>query len=270
LRSAQVIGENAWYRYETPVAEQPSILGAAQWHSHLKQIISSASAVLCAQPVLEFTNTGDKLLHKEIFLRLPNENGDFMTAGVFMPIAERTGLATELDRLVISKLLDYLSVNHADPCVYAINLTATSLHDAAFVEWLCKRIEADPDNGRRIVFELPEFGVLRNIQTTRTVVERLSALGCNCGIDHFGRGFNSFGYLRSVKVQYLKIDGGYTRNIDHEADNQFFIRAVTDTAHSVDISVLAEAVESIKELDAIRSLNVDGVQGYLVGKPEYL
>jgi diguanylate cyclase (GGDEF)-like protein len=270
LRSAQVTGKNAWYRYESPIAEQPSIMGSAQWNSYLKQVISDASAALCAQPVFVFTSAGDKLLHKEIFLRLPDENGNILTAGFFMPMAERTGMATELDRLAISKLIDYLSANPADPCRYAINLTATSLHDTAFMEWLCKRIQSYPDSNRRIVVELPEFGVLRNIETTRTVVERLSALGCDCGIDHFGGGFNSFGYLRSIKVKYLKIDGGYTRNINREADNQFFIRALADTAHSVDIRVFAETVESAEELDTIRSLNIDGVQGYLVGKPEFL
>lgn len=270
LRSAQMIGDNAWYRYERPVAEPPLIFDAPQWHSFFSQIINSASAALCAQPVFGFTGTGKKLLHKEIFLRLPDANGGFITGGDFIPMAERTGLATELDKLAIEKLLEHLSVNPDDPCQYAINLTATSLHDTALVEWLCKRIQADPGSGRRIVIELPEYGVLRNVQTTRTVVQKLSALGCDFGIDHFGRGFNSFAYLRSVNVQYLKIDGGYTRNINHEADNQFFIRALTDTAHSVDIRVIAEAVESAEELAAIRSLNVDGVQGYLFGKPEFL
>ena len=270
LRSAQAMGNNGWHRHE-PTEEAPrSIPGAAQWHSRLKQAITSTNATLCAQPVFEFTVSGDKVLHKEIFLRLPGENGGFMTAGVFMPMAERTGLAAELDRFAIGKLLDHLSANPADTSRYAVNLTATSLHNPEFVEWLCRQLQAHPEYGQRIAFEFPESGVLGNIPNTRTVVDRLSALGCNCGIDHFGRSFNSFGYLRSLKVRYLKIDGGYTRDINRETDNQFFVRALADTAHSVDIRVFAEAVESVEELDAIRLLNVDGVQGYLFGKPEFL
>jgi diguanylate cyclase (GGDEF)-like protein len=270
LRAAQAMGNNGWHRHE-PTDEAPhSIPGAAQWYSRLKQAIGSASATLCVQPVLEFTGSGDKVLHKEIFLRLPDENGRYITAGVFMPMAERTGLAAELDRLAIGKLLDYLSANPTDSSRYAVNLAATSLHNPAFVEWLCGQLQANPECGRRIAFEFPESGVLGNIPNTFTVVDRLSALGCDCGIDHFGRNFNSFGYLRSLRVRYLKIDGGYTRNINRETDNQFFVRSLADTAHSVDIRVFTEAVESEKELDAIRLLNVDGVQGYLVGKPEFL
>ena len=246
------------------------VVGAAQWHDFLKQIIESTSATLFAQPVLKFTSMGIEVVHKEIFLRLPDEDGELIMAGVFMPMAERTGLATALDKLTISKLLEYLSANPEGHYLYALNLTSTSLHDPKFVEWLCNRIQADLDTGRRIVFELPEFGVLGNIENTRTIVDRLSALGCGCGIDHFGRGFNSLGYLHSIKVQYLKIDGGYTRDINHDADNQFFIRALADAAHSIDICVFAAAVETEDESDAVRSLHVDGIQGYLVGKPEPL
>ena len=220
--------------------------------------------------VLEFTGAGDKLLHKEVFLRLPDENGNIIKAGMFMPVAEQTGLAADLDRLAIGKLLDFLSANPADSCRYAVNLTAFSLHDTALVEWLCIELQADKERNRRIAFEFPESGVLRGIESTRTAVEKLSALGCNCGIDHFGRGFNSFGYLRNLGVQYLKIAGSYTRNIHLESDNQFLVKAIADTAHSVDIRVFAEAVETREELDAIRALHVDGVQGYLVGKPELL
>jgi diguanylate cyclase (GGDEF)-like protein len=270
LRSAQITGDNAWYRHEPSLDNQSPFPGTAQWHEHLKEVISTANASLCAQPVVEFSSTEYTLLHKEVFLRVPDENGNVMAAGVFMPMAEHTGLAIEVDKLAIGKLLDYLAANPADTSRYAINLTATSLHDRDLVEWLCNRIQADPDNGRRIVFELPEYGVLRNIQTTRNIVDRLSRLGCDCGIDRFGRGFNSFGYLRSVKVKYLKIDGGYTRSINREADNQFFVKSLADTAHSVDIRVFAESVESQEQLAAIRLLNVDGAQGYLLGRPAFL
>jgi diguanylate cyclase (GGDEF)-like protein len=270
LRAAQGSGDNAWHRYK-PTNETPhSVPGASQWHSFLEQAASSASAVLCAQPVLEFTNSGDKVLHKEIFLRLPDKNGGFMAAGIFMPMAERTGLATEMDRLAIGKLLGYLSANPADHSRYAINLTAASLHDTALVDWICRQLQANPGRGQRLAIEFPEIGVLQNIPNTRTVVDRLSALGCNLGIDHFGCGFNSFGYLRSLKVNYLKLDGGYTRNIDRKTDNQFLVKSLANTAHSVDIRVFTEAVESEEELEAIRLLNVDGVQGYLVGNPEFL
>ncbi len=270
LRSARGIGGNAWRRYESPAAGRIPGMGASQWRERLKPFIGSARAVLYVQSVRKLTGTGDEPLHREILLRLPDMSGGLMAAGVFMPMAERTGLAIDLDKMVIDKILEYLASSEDDSSLYALNVTSTSLHEPAFVEWLCDRLEAHPGTGRRIVFEFPEFGVLRNIHATRVVVERLAALGCGCGIDQFGCGFASFGYLRSIGVQYLKIDGSFTRDINREADNQFFIHALADTAHSVGIGVIAEAVESEDELAELRLLNIDGVQGYLVGKPEPL
>jgi EAL domain-containing protein (putative c-di-GMP-specific phosphodiesterase class I) len=104
----------------------------------------------------------------------------------------------------------------------------------------------------------------------REFIERLAALGCRSGIDHFGRGFSSYGYLRSLKIDYLKIDGSYINDIGAEEDNQFFIQSLTAAAHSIGIKVIAQSVETDAERKTLELMNLDGVQGYLVGKPEPL
>ena len=268
LRSAQSQGENTWYRYEPPASEQAPIQGAGQWHDFLEQVIADGNVALFTQPVYRVTAGEHELLHKEILLRIPEKTGEFMPAGLFMPIAERVGLASAIDKLAVTRVLGHLASASATNAVYAINLTSTSLHEPDFTEWLCSQLADYPGAKGRLVFELPEYGLLRDLRSARRLIERLSALGFECGIDHVGRGFNSFGYLRSIKADYLKIDGSYTRDINSESDNQFFIQALTDTAHSVDIRVIAEAVESETELNTIKTLNVDGIQGYLFGKPE--
>jgi diguanylate cyclase (GGDEF)-like protein len=268
LRSAQSQGENSWYRYEPPANEQAPIQGAGQWHDFLAQVIASDKVALFTQPVYSIKAGEHELLHNEILLRIPEGPDEFMPAGLFMPIAERIGLASAVDKLAVTRVLEQLALNGATNIVYAINLTSTSLHEPDFTEWLCSQLTGYPGARGRLVFELPEYGLLRDLRSSRQLIEHLSALGFECGIDHVGRGFNSFGYLRSIKAHYLKIDGSYTRDINNESDNQFFIQALTETAHSVDIRVIAEAVESEAELEAIKTLNVDGIQGYLFGKPE--
>jgi diguanylate cyclase (GGDEF)-like protein len=268
LRSAQSQGENTWYRYEPPASEQAPIQGAGQWHDFLDRVIASDNVALFTQPVFRVTTGEHELLHKEILLRIPEGPGEFMSAGLFMPIAERIGLASAIDKLAVTRVLEHLALGGATNEVYAINLTSTSLNEPDFIEWLCSQLTGYPGARGRLVFELPEYGLLRDLHSARRLIERLSALGFECGIDHVGRGFNSFGYLRSTKAHYLKIDGSYTRDINSESDNQFFIQALAETAHSIDIMVIAQAVESEAELEAIKTLNVDGMQGYLFGKPE--
>ena len=185
-----------------------------------------------------------------------------------MPMAERLGLASDMDRLAIGKLLDHLENGAGVDCSYAVNLASSSLHDPVFTQWLFSRLEKVPKIAAKLLFEFPEYGVLKNIERTRQVIERLDSLGVNCGIDHFGRGFYSFGYLRSIKATYLKVDSSFTRNIEAEEDNRFFIQALADTAHSIDIRVYAQAVETEAERNSLEALKLDGLQGYLTGSPE--
>jgi len=204
-----------------------------------------------------------------VLLRIPDKGGKDIAAGIFMPMAERTGLASEMDKLAITALLEHMDADY-NTTDYAVNLSSTSLNNPVFIEWLCKKLGKSPARTKRLLVEFPEYGVLRNIQDVRKTFERLGEIGCRCGIDHFGKGFYSFGYLRNLNVNYLKVDGSFTRHIEQEEDNQFFIQALADTAHSIDIKVIAQTIETEKERNTIKELNVDGVQGYLTGIPEPL
>ena len=269
LRAAQSVGYNSWQRYEPPAVEQTEIHGTAHWRDYLRKIINTGNISLVSQPVYSLDDGGESLLHKEVLLRIPGTDGKDITAGVFMPMAERAGLAGEMDKLAITALLKHMETR-SDATDYAINLSSTSLNDPVFIEWLCKRLGESPARTKHLLMEFPEYGVLRNIREARQTIERLAGIGCRCGIDHFGRGFYSFGYLRNLKVSYLKVDGSYTRRIEQEDDNQFFIQALADTAHSIDIKVIAQTIETVEERDMVKGLKLDGVQGYLTGKPEAL
>jgi len=269
LRAAQSAGHNRWQRYEPPAAEQAAIQGTAHWRAYLREIIRTGNVSLVAQPVYWLNDAGNTLAHKEVLLRIPDTDGKNIAAGIFMPMAERGGLASEMDKLVITALLEHMEAD-SNTTDYAVNLSSTSLNNPVFIEWLCKKLEKSPARTKHLIMEFPEYGVLRNIQDVRKTFDRLGGIGCRCGIDHFGRGFSSFGYLRSLNVNYLKVDGSYTRNIAQEEDNQFFIQALADTAHSIDIKVIAQTIETGEECNVIKELKVDGVQGYLTGIPEPL
>ena len=184
-----------------------------------------------------------------------------------MPQAERTGLARNLDRAAVSTLMRHI---HAHPNIgqlYAVNLSAGSVQDHDFVDWLCNQLQAQPGCAACLVFEVPEYGVLGNVDAMRHLSERVTALGGACAIDHFGRGFSAFGYMRTLRIRYVKIDGSYTRGIDSNKDNQFFVQALIRTLHGIDVQVIAENVETAAEEQTLISLGVDGLQGYLLGKP---
>jgi EAL domain-containing protein (putative c-di-GMP-specific phosphodiesterase class I) len=117
------------------------------------------------------------------------------------------------------------------------------------------------------MIETPEYGVLENIDSLKTFITKMNARLTNVGLDHFGRGFASFGYLKTLKLDFIKIDGSYVQGIMDNKDNQFFIASVVNIAHSLDIKVFAVSVESEEEWKLMGELGVDGVLGYAVGLP---
>lgn len=267
LRTASTGNRNHWVRY-TP-AELPGIPvpGSRELRNIVRHAIETGSFQLCTQPVINLAANSRILPHLEVLLRIPDASGNPMTASMFMPVAERMGLATDIDQLAIGKLLNHMQTGSNRDVLYAINLSSCSVHNPVFIQWLCSTLQAAPACAARLLIEFPEFAAQINTQDTRNLVERLGSFGCQCGLDHFGRGFYSFGYLRNMKLHYLKIDSSYTRHIDREEDQQFLVRALTDTAHSVDIAVIAQSVETPEERTRLESMHLDGIQGFLTGKP---
>jgi len=120
---------------------------------------------------------------------------------------------------------------------------------------------------QRVVLEFTEFGAVREIRRLLDLANRLRPSRDAVAIDHFGRGFTSFGYLQSLQPEYVKIDRAYTGAIEDSADNRFFVGALSGVAHSLDINTIVEGVEDDDALEALRDLNVDGAQGYAVCRP---
>jgi len=272
LRTAQSSGDNSWQRHNPrDTGDQATIRGSSDWLRFLKETIEQNNIELHIQPIVTTARKESGLLHNEVLARIPaNEHSNSLTAGVFIPMAERVGLGAAMDRLVVNKTVAYMKEHRDDTALYAININASSLHDAVFIQWLSHFIKDNQQFSSRLTFEFPEYAVLRDISSTRKIINRLSELGCRCAIDHFGLGFLSFSYLRSINISYIKIDGSYIHQIHDDKDNQFFIETVARTAHSVDISVIAERVETEEERAALEGLKIDGIQGYLTGKPHVL
>ncbi len=268
LRAAQGKGPNAWHRYQRTALEKQEVHGAARWHDLLQQAIDRGSITLFSQPVVSCAD--GRPLHREIFARIAGEDGRMLPAGVFMPMAERLGLVGALDRLVVEAVLARLRISPEPAEIFSVNISPTSVHDPAFTAWLCGLLRRSPGLAGRLIFEATEYGCAAKPDALHHFVDNLRAVGSQFCLDHFGVGFVSFGYLRDLKLDYIKIDGSSIRRLDRNKDNQFFVHALAEIAHGLDIQVIAEAVEDQREWDALKGLRIDGVQGYLLGEPALL
>ncbi len=264
LRAAQTMGPNAVHFQETPVRDAYSEKSATEWRSALQQALAENRFRLHLQPV---RGVHGNLLHLEALLRLENPDGSLIPAGIFVPMAKRLGILRALDEVTVRAALRELGHGGHGDVPLAVNLFPASVQDAGFIDWLCGQMAQHPALAQRLRFEVAEYGVVENLAALRDFIQRVAAGGARMGLDHFGRGFASFGYLGTLKLDYLKIDGSYIRGIDHGKDNQFFVESIVQIAHGLDIQVIAESVETEAEMAVLRTLRVDGMQGYAIGRP---
>jgi diguanylate cyclase (GGDEF)-like protein len=265
LRHAQSEGPNAWHFIEAEERKQTH--GAQEWSKIFVDVLQQNLVVLHFQKT-ELFNEFKNSKSYETLMRL-NIEDQLVSAGIFMPMAERLHQITALDRLVVENIINkvlHVPANY----LFTINLSPTSLDDESFVRWFLEKAKSLGKKANQLVIELPEYGVINRIETVRELFLQFSILGGYTSIDHYGKNFSSFAYLHNLKIKFLKLDGGFIKNVDENEENQFFIRSLIDIAHSLDILVIAEAVETQKEFEVLKNLKVDGAQGYFIAKPAEL
>ncbi|MDE1168683.1 MAG: EAL domain-containing protein [Pseudomonas sp.] len=261
LGQAESRGEGSW------VCLDHSVITAAgddhrTWHGLLDQALSQDQFQLFFQPVVASADTA-QVMHFKVLSRLLDGQGQSIAAGRFLPWIERFGWATRLDLLMVARVLKHLQQHHHP---LALNLSAATLADPQALERLFALLAQQPLLGKYLTFEigeeqLPEQSVLE------TLTRRLRALGYSLSLQRFGGRFSMIGNLAHLGLAYLKIDGSYIRAIDQESHKRLFIEAVQRAAHSIDLPLIAERVETDGELRVIREMGIQGVQGRLVGEP---
>lgn len=232
------------------------------WHERLDQAFINGHFELFFQPVMECASS-QRVLHHKVISRLRDGHGEALPAGRFLPWLERFGWMPRLDVLVLEKVLAHLRGHDQ---VLALNLSAATLADPKALQRIFELLSQNAVLGPRLVFEigeeqLPEQAALE--QLTR----RLHGLGFGLALQRFGGRFSMIGNLAHLGLAYLKIDGSYIRNIDHEQHKRLFIEAIQRAAHSIDLPLIAERVETEGERLVLQEMGVGGIQGQLVGEP---
>ena len=275
--------------------------GETQWVVQINQALEENRFRLYSQPIVHLLNSPTTGTHCEILLRLQLATGQLVSPMAFIPAAERYNLMHAIDRWVIctlfSKLSKIFTANllvqnpGADsdkivtlpaccslsnsqssfgkyPSLYAINLSGDSINEEKFIDFIQEQFSIYQIPPEIICFEITETVAIANLSKAASLIWQLKELGCQFALDDFGSGMSSFAYLKSLPVDYLKIDGNF---IKHLADNPIdfaMVEAITKIAHVMGIKTIAEYVESEAVMDKLKELGVDYAQGYYFGKPQ--
>ncbi len=206
----------------------------------------------------------------ELLMRLEKPDGSVAEPRSFLPSAERYGLSPALDERALELAILWLQANPslaADTRYVSLNLAAGSFTDEGFAGRLLERIHASELPPEKFCFELAETAVIANLARATAFMERVAELGCRFAIDNFGSGLSSFGWIRKLPVDFLKIDGLLVRDVLDDAIDLTTVRAICDISRSMGKRTVGTHVESPRLLNALRDAGADFAQGRHVGEP---
>lgn len=259
VASAEAVGVSALHK-AAPLNIQQAPRSGDEWAALIHRALEQKWVKLALFPVIDFSG---KLIHSESALRLMF-GGEWFPAGRFLPIAERLGITDKLDMAAVKLALDQLSSNSAADDV-AVNLSAQSIQKEEFREQLRALLLSRPAVSKRLWLEIPENGTFSNVDAFRAFHQNISASGCKIGLEHFGRQFEKMNLIHDLKLDYVKIDGGFIRSIDTDEGNQAYVKGIAVIMHRMALQVFAEGVNSNAELNVLNVLGVDGVTGPAIG-----
>ncbi len=246
--------------------------GELQWATRLEQAIDDGGFLLYAQRITPMRDAATGI-HAEVLLRLVDDavSGGIVLPGVFMPAAERFNLASRIDRLVLRMALGFV---HSLPDLsvvdtLCINLSGSSIGDRAFHKHAIDSLVAvGADICGRLCLEITETVAITNLADAAVFITHVRALGVRIALDDFGAGASSFGYLKTLGVDLLKIDGQFIKDLIEDPLDDAAVRCFVDVARVVGVKTVAEVVDRPAVLERVRELGIDYAQGFLLHQPE--
>jgi diguanylate cyclase (GGDEF)-like protein len=255
LARAASKGSNSYHAVDD--LNSKAAVPAEEWRTLLTEAVEGGRLSLSFYPVM--SGDGKVSMHRESVIRLKtDEAGTLLSAGDFMPMAAQLNLTAPLDLSVVKLAIEHLQKSSGD---VAVNLSAETIADFHFRNELAILLKAYPEVCKRLLFEVPEYGVFRQFDAFRDLARTLKALGCRVGIEYFGQRFAESEKLSELALDYIKVHPSYVRGIADNVGNQEFLMGLCKVAHAIGITVVALGVEKKEDLPLLAQLGFDGATG---------
>ncbi|HVJ63154.1 MAG TPA: EAL domain-containing protein [Tahibacter sp.] len=264
----------------------------AGWTERLRQAMEQERIVLLVQPIVPIAalperetavvqrqgwrvngsgTQGQEYLF-EILIRMVGKDGQLISPGVFVPLAERVGMMPKLDLWVLNRLLRYLSGVRGvkAPIAFHVNLSNMTLADPESLKLIEAAIRTSGVPARMLVFEITETSELTSLHVARKFISALKKLGCRFALDDFGTGFSSFTHLRHLPVDFVKVEGSFVQGMPGSDLDRKMVGSITQLAQSLKLKVIGEHVDTFHTLEALRASGADYAQGNYLGEPRPL
>ncbi len=264
-------GRNRVCVYVTGDSDMAARRGETGWVTRIKLALAEDRFTLYHQSYLSLSTAAGPSKHLEVLLRMIDEEGNLVQPGSFLPAAERYNLMPAIDRWVVSTVFagyrDLVAQRGGAPLTCAINLSGTSLNAEGFLDFVRQLALKHALPPHSICFEITETVAIHNLRKAAEFIQECKSMGFLFALDDFGAGTSSFGYLKNLPVDYLKIDGGFVKNLEHDAIDMAMTDTINRIGHIMGIKTVAEYAENDAIIKEVKRIGVDYAQGYGISKP---
>lgn len=260
-------GRNRFHLYESTDEETNEKRSEMRFISKIQKAIDEKKFDLYLQAIIDLKD--NEISHYEVLVRMRDENNEIIAPGNFIPSAERYNLMSRIDIIVVQKafsLLDKLYKQNINISV-SINISGHSISNEKFLAFLCDTISDHKHISKNVSFELTETAAVSNRVVATNFINTISKLGCKFALDDFGSGVSSYGYLKHLPFDILKIDGIFVKDISNDPISQAVIRSINEVSHILGMTTVAEYVENDEIKKVLIDIGIDYAQGYGIQKP---
>jgi diguanylate cyclase (GGDEF)-like protein len=272
--AAKDAGRNRVHIYEASDAAVSERYGEMHWTSRITKAIAESRFVLYQQPIVGISDNTTE--HTEVLIRMLDENGKVIPPGAFLPSAERYNLMTGIDRWVISEVFKLISDGSFEDSaseknkIISLNLSGDSLNDEGLLEYIRSEKARFNISLENVCFEITETVAISNLSKATVFINELKKDGCSFALDDFGSGISSFTYLKTLPVNYLKIDGSFVRDVSRNEIDRAMVQSIQQIGEAMNLKTIAEWVEDADTLAVLEEIGIDYVQGNYLGRPELI
>jgi diguanylate cyclase (GGDEF)-like protein/PAS domain S-box-containing protein len=267
--SAKDSGRNRVQTYQQGRA--PERHREMQWVSRINRACDEDRLELFCQPIVPIRAGVEKLRHFELLVRMRDEHGAIVQPAEFIPAAERFNLMPVIDRWVVRRACSRLAHRRGDatrePYILAINVSATSLNDEQFLDFVVSELARADLGPGALCFELTEAAAMNSLAATTRFMRELRGRGCRFSLDDFGSGLSSFIFLKNLPVDFLKLDGQFMHNVTHDHIDRSMVEAIVQIGESMNIRTVAERVDSAAVLARLADIGIQYAQGHYISAP---
>jgi diguanylate cyclase (GGDEF)-like protein/PAS domain S-box-containing protein len=243
------------------------------WTTRIQKAFDEDRFRLVYQPIVPLDLNNRKGEHGEILIRMEDEQGNLITPDAFIPVAERYNLITSIDRHVIDMTFTWLNENPGflkNLYLCSINLSGSSLDDESVLNFIIQKLSDYEIPANKICFEITETAVIANLNSANHFITVLKKHGCFFALDDFGSGLSSFGYLKALPVDFIKIDGAFVRDIENGQSDLAIVKSIHEIGAALNKETIAEFVENESILNILKGIGVNYAQGYGIERPRPL